>query len=150
VTEPVFEEQNVTKRVTLVDVLELVTLVADVAFPIRAPVNEGATMPAVEVTMPVEGTMVSPDASVFRTLAVLPLAVDVNNRRALILVAVFAIEMLDPLPVAPVTSPKFNTAADDVPEFVTVAVLPGASVETVPTVTVAAEPGDPVTPWGIP
>ena len=41
---------------------------------------------------------------------------------------------------------KFNTAALEVPEFTTVALVPGAPVVTVPTVTVAASPGLPVSP----
>jgi hypothetical protein len=42
--------------------------------------------------------------------------------------------------------PKFNTAADVVPTFVTVAEAPAASVATVPTVTVAEAPAAPVGP----
>src|SRR3954465_311527 len=44
--------------------------------------------------------------------------------------------------------PKLNTAAPDVPAFVTVADAPAASVVTVPTLTVAADPVAPVAPVG--
>jgi hypothetical protein len=132
--------------VTLVVVVELVMLVALVALPISAPVNEGATIPAVEVTIPVDGTIVRPVARVFKTLAEVPLAVDVNSRRALTLVAVFAIEIVLPEPAAPLTSPKSSIAALTDPTFVTVGVDPGARAVTVPTETLAAEPCVPVCP----
>jgi hypothetical protein len=43
---------------------------------------------------------------------------------------------------------KFSTAADDEPTFVTVALLPGDPVVTVPTATVAAAPAAPFDPLG--
>jgi hypothetical protein len=43
---------------------------------------------------------------------------------------------------------KFSTAADDEPTFVTVALLPGDPVVTVPTATVAAAPAAPEDPVG--
>jgi hypothetical protein len=53
----------------------------------------------------------------------------------------------DPVaPIAPCGIPKFNTAAELVPLFVTVACDPAASVVTVPTATVAAVPAAPVGP----
>jgi len=46
-------------------------------------------------------------------------------------------------PTAPCGIPKFRTAADDEPELLTVAELPGAKVVVVPTATEAAVPGVP-------
>jgi hypothetical protein len=45
--------------------------------------------------------------------------------------------------------PKFNIAFVEVPEFVTVAWLPGGSVVVVPIFTVAVVPGVPCSPLGI-
>jgi hypothetical protein len=49
--------------------------------------------------------------------------------------------------VVPEGIPKSRTAAEEVPEFVTVADAPGARVVVLPTVTVAAEPVAPWIPW---
>jgi len=54
------------------------------------------------------------------------------------------------LPVAPCGIPKLNTAADELPLFVTVAFDPGESVDVVPTEIVAALPDGPALPVGIP
>ena len=54
------------------------------------------------------------------------------------------------LPVAPAGIPKLNTAADELPLFVTVAFDPGVSVEVVPIVMVAELPAGPALPVGIP
>ncbi len=51
-----------------------------------------------------------------------------------------------PLPFAPCGTVKLKIAAELVPEFVTVALVPAAPVIVVPTVTVAAAPAVPVAP----
>jgi hypothetical protein len=64
-------------------------------------------------------------------------------------VTVAAVPVAPVAPVAPVTPvgmPKLNTAALEVPAFVTVADAPGESVVVVPTAIVAAAPGSPFGP----
>ena len=51
-------------------------------------------------------------------------------------------------PWGPVTRTKLRTADPLVPVLVTAAVPPKATVVTLPTVTVAADPVAPVAPWG--
>lgn len=53
------------------------------------------------------------------------------------------------MPLGPCGTVKLNTAADDVPELVTLALEPGAPVVVVPTATVAALPFVPGLPRGM-
>lgn len=88
------------------------------------------------------------DVPAFVTVADDPAAPVVTVPTAMVAAAPLA-PFAPELPVAPVLPtgmPKFSTAAELVPEFVTVALDPGARVETVPTETVAALPGAPGLP----